>query len=254
MGATPSRAPNGAWIRIEAMKVGRTSSATGSRPAAAAPAAAGGGARAIADVTTVMGISEAEFTPKVRAAIMALMQEVESLRRELQRSQARIQHLEQLADQDPLAPVANRRAFVREMSRVMSYAQRYGTPSSILYFDLNGMKAINDGYGHAAGDKALLHVVNILIANVRESDIVGRIGGDEFSVLLVNASAEKAQEKARMLAHLIAATPFQWDGREINLSVACGAYCFKPGEDATTALANADKAMYADKQQHRETG
>ena len=78
-------------------------------------------------VTEVMGIPEAEFTPKVRAAIMALMEEVDKLRREVQQSQSRIAYLEQLADQDSLMPIANRRAFVRELSRMMSFAERYDT-------------------------------------------------------------------------------------------------------------------------------
>ncbi len=70
-------------------------------------------ARSIADVTSVMDIPETEFTPKVRAAILALMQEIESLREELRQSRSRVDHLEHLVDQDTLAPVANRRAFVR---------------------------------------------------------------------------------------------------------------------------------------------
>ena len=91
-----------------------------------------------------MGIPEAEFTPKVRAAIMALMEEVDRLRRELQQTPARIAYLEQLADEDSLPPIANRRAFVRELSRMMSFAERYDTPASVIYFDVNDLKVIND--------------------------------------------------------------------------------------------------------------
>ncbi len=76
--------------------------------------------QAVADVTSVLGIAEAEFSPKVRAAIMALMAEVEKLRRELEQSKRRISYLEELADQDTLAPIPNRRAFVRELSRMVS--------------------------------------------------------------------------------------------------------------------------------------
>ena len=239
------------------MKVGRRSSVGGARPVAAAapshapvPEAAG----EVADVTQIMGIPEAEFTPRVRAAILKLMEEVDRLRRELTRSQARIAHLEHLADEDPLAPIANRRAFVREMSRIMSYAQRYGTPASVLYFDLNGMKAINDSHGHAAGDEALLAVAKTLIENVRESDVVGRIGGDEFGVLMVHADQPAANAKAAALAELIAARPVHWQGHEIRLAVAYGAYCFKPDEDPTTALAEADRAMYDHKERSKKAG
>ena len=92
------------------------------------------------DVATVMGIPEAELTPKVRIAIAELMAEVQRLRDELGQSAKRVDYLEELADQDPLTPVLNRRAFVREMSRMISFAERYHGVSSVLYFDLNAMK------------------------------------------------------------------------------------------------------------------
>jgi len=78
-----------------------------------------------------LGISESELTPKVRGAIMQLMEEVQALRGELEQSRARIEYLERLADQDSPAPVANRRAFVRELSRIISFSERYNAPSSI---------------------------------------------------------------------------------------------------------------------------
>ncbi len=150
------------------------------------------------DVVDVMGIPPNEFTPKVQQAIMMLMAEVEKLRRELQQTQARIADLEQLADQDPLAPIANRRAFVRELSRMLSFAERYSTPSSIVYFDVNGLKGINDTYGHAAGDAVLGQVANTLTKNVRDSDYVARLGGDEFGVILTYTDADTAKGKAEL--------------------------------------------------------
>ena len=225
--------------------VSRLSAARARRSTSSAPA------RTVLDITTIMGVPEADLTPKVHTAIMALIGEVEKLRQELRTSRSRLEHLEVLADQDTLAPVANRRAFVREMSRIMSFSQRYGTPSGMLYFDLNGMKAINDTFGHTAGDQALLKVAHALLENVRESDLVGRLGGDEFGVLLAQADEETANEKAAILAQAISETPLIWEGAEIWLSVAYGIYCFKPGEDVGTALANADKAMYAHKQRSR---
>jgi len=83
---------------------------------------------ATADTASVMGIPEAELTPHVRAAITMLMEEVARLRDELRLTKRRISDLEELADTDALLPVINRRAFVRELSRMMSYAERYGTP------------------------------------------------------------------------------------------------------------------------------
>ena len=204
-------------------------------------------ARRINDVTSIMDIPEAELTPKVRAAIMSLMEEVERLREELKRNHSRVERLEQLADQDTLAPIANRRAFVREMSRIMAFSQRYGTASSVLYFDVDGLKIVNDTHGHAAGDAMLLFIATVLVENVRESDIVGRLGGDEFGVLLAQADKQGANEKAASLAAAVADEEFIWQGTRLPISLSYGAYSFKPGEDVSTALANADKAMYDNK-------
>lgn len=194
--------------------------------------------------TDIMGIPEAEFTPKVRAAIMTLMQEVDKLRRGLHQSQQRIAYLEQLADQDSLTPIANRRAFVRELSRMMSFAERYNTPSSVIYFDVNDLKVINDTLGHAAGDAVLAEVAQVLVKNVRDSDFVGRLGGDEFGVILAYTDQATANEKAAALGAAIAAHPVTWQGKTINISASWGAHSFQGGNDAAGALDAADKAMY----------
>jgi diguanylate cyclase (GGDEF)-like protein len=206
------------------------------------------------DAISIMGIPEAELTPKVRSAIMTLLQEVDRLRQDVEDGKKRVAFLEKLADQDTLVPIANRRAFVRELSRMIAFAERYSTPSSVLYFDINGLKIINDNLGHAAGDAAIRHVAAVLTGNVRESDTVGRLGGDEFGVLLANATLTAAQEKAAILAGKIEAVPFEWDGKHVPLRVAHGAYSFTGGEDAAKALAEADKAMYERKQAKKKDG
>ena len=176
--------------------------------------------RPIHDSMSIMGIPEPELTPKVRQALLTLMEDVGKLRADLERTRERLIHLERLADQDTLVPIANRRAFVRELSRVMSYTERYETPSSLIYFDVNSFKSINDTYGHAAGDQALLVVADILVNHIRESDLIGRLGGDEFGIILAHTDSAGALEKAETLAD----------------------------EDPSRALAEADRAMYVNKQ------
>jgi len=211
-------------------------------------------ARPISDTSSVLGIPDAELTEKVRAAIMRLMEEVETLRRELEQSRQRITYLEQLADQDALAPVANRRAFVRELSRIMAFAERYNTESSLIYFDVNGLKPINDTYGHPAGDATLMRIADVLVENVRESDVVGRLGGDEFAVILSQADAGTAAEKAAALVRTIEASPLEWNGAEIAIKVSYGVYTFRGGDTAGEALAAADRAMYEHKMAHKKAG
>lgn len=210
---------------------------------------AGGGqlAEAASDATDVMGVPEEELTPKVRAAFAQLMHEVDRLRGELEEARKRIGYLEELADQDALVPVVNRRAFVRELSRVMSYVERYGTPHSVLFFDINGMKQINDTLGHAAGDATLTHVAKVLHDHVRESDLVGRLGGDEFGVLLAQADPTVAHEKAEILAGAIRGAPMMWEGRSIQVTLSYGVHTLIAGDDPHSALSSADRRMYAHK-------
>ena len=205
------------------------------------------------DILNLAGLSETELTPKLRQAIMGLMAEVDALRRELGEARARIGYLERLADEDPLMPIANRRAFVRELTRMMSFAKRYGTTASIVYVDLNNLGHINDEHGHAAGDAALLQVAQIFLDNVRNTDVVGRLGGDELGVLLVQTDQTLAEQKAAQLAAAVAEKPLLWQGKEIPLGISYGVHSFSGGENAGEALDAADRAMYQAKRQ-RDAG
>ncbi|MHA6287595.1 GGDEF domain-containing protein [Maricaulis sp. CAU 1757] len=196
------------------------------------------------DAASIMGIPEAELTPNVQQALLSLMGEVDQLRQETERLRGRIRELESLADHDVLLPVLNRRAFVREVSKSLALAERHQTPSALLYLDLNGFKAINDTHGHAAGDAALHHVVSILGANVRETDSIGRLGGDEFGVLLTLTEMPGAEAKARELVRLVETTPFRHNGEVLEIGAAWGLQALKPGGQAEEAMAMADAAMY----------
>lgn len=238
------------------MKVGDSRGLGGpartSRPSSvrrAAPAGKASGARKIEDMASIMDIAPVDMTDKVRSAIMVLLEEVSVLRTELEAAQARLAEMELLVDQDPLIPIHNRRAFVREMSRLISFAQRYGTPSSLVYLDLNEIKKVNDEMGHAAGDQALLHVAEHLVRNIRDVDIVGRLGGDEFGVLLVQTEEKQAQAKAESLAKIISDTPLEWNGMTIPLSLAFGVTTFTEAASPNEALAAADRRMYENKRQ-----
>ena len=201
---------------------------------------------------SVLGIPEAEFTPRVRDAIMGLMTEVDSLRRELSSTKARLDEVEKTADQDGMLPLLNRRAFVRELTRYIAFTGRYNTPASLIYFDLNYLKRTNDQYGHAAGDAVLAHFAAVLQDHVRDSDCVGRLGGDEFGVLLSHANQEQALKKADALAEAVKSSPTIWNGHEIPVSFAYGAFELKSGDNPDTAMARADQAMYAQKRAQRD--
>ncbi|MDX2235994.1 MAG: GGDEF domain-containing protein [Hyphomonadaceae bacterium] len=175
-----------------------------------------------------------------REALEALIAERDRLKRALAEA-------ETLADRDALTNTLNRRAFMRELHRTLSTAERYGTPAAVLYIDLDGFKRINDGHGHAAGDAALKHVARLLRDQLRESDIVGRIGGDEFAIILNHASLEDARRKAEALERLLAGAPVVHAGVKHIVGASIGVHACRDAEDPETALARADEAMYAEK-------
>jgi diguanylate cyclase (GGDEF)-like protein len=203
------------------------------------------------DTAAFLGVSEAEMTPAVKGAVQTLLSEIDDLRGEVSRLKARLAEMEGLADRDALTPLLNRRAFMRELNRVRTFAQRYGSPASLIYFDLDGLKRINDRFGHAAGDAALLTAAERLKANVRESDVVARMGGDEFAVILVQADYETAQTKAAALATAVERDPMAFGDWSAPLHVSFGVCQISQEADPETLVAEADAAMYAHKRARR---
>jgi diguanylate cyclase (GGDEF)-like protein len=196
------------------------------------------------DSAAFLGLTEADLTPKVIEALQTLMTEIEDLRNEVSALKLRLNEAQNLADMDALTPVLNRRAFLREMKRVAAFAQRYGSPASVVFFDLDGFKRVNDRFGHAAGDQALKAVAKRLLNNVRESDVVGRMGGDEFAVLLAQADRETALTKARALADAVMGAPVEFGEWSAPLHISYGVREIEAGADPETALAEADAAMF----------
>lgn len=197
--------------------------------------------------TELAQISDSGLTPQARRALRRVLAENEALRRELDGARMQISQLERLADEDALTTIANRRAFIRELSRMIAFTRRYGPPSSVVYFDVNGLKQINDTHGHPAGDAALRHVAETLCKNVRSSDLVGRLGGDEFGVILAQTNQEQAMAKAAALAREICKRPVRWGKARLTVSAAYGVYSFAGSDDAQVAIEAADKAMYQQK-------
>ena len=193
------------------------------------------------------GIPDAELTPRVRAALASLSREVDGLKSEVEQIRTRLDLAARSADQDMLLPILNRRAFVREIARFIAFAERYGTPSSLLYFDLNNFKAVNDVYGHTAGDMVLRHFSDLIANNIRETDVLARLGGDEFGVILAHVTLEQAEKKGAALAQALLEHPPAVDGGSVKLSFAFGAYELRAGTNPDAAIAQADRAMYARK-------
>ena len=199
------------------------------------------------DTDALAGITQTDLPPAARSAVSRLMAELDRLKEELITAQKKVSELESRADEDTLLPVLNRRGFDRELERTLAYVKRHGTDVSLIYIDLDDFKSINDIHGHAAGDAALFHVADILIANVRRSDVVARLGGDEFAVLLHRADEEAAMMKADQLALALTSSGLVFEGKEIPMSLTAGTTQLRSNDTGTVALGRADKLMYAGK-------
>ncbi|MBV1698217.1 MAG: GGDEF domain-containing protein [Hyphomicrobiales bacterium] len=187
--------------------------------------------------------------PRRRAETAHLAAEVARLTAELAASRERITELEARIDVDPLTETLNRRGFERELKRSLAYANRYGVSAALIYLDLDGFKPVNDLYSHAAGDAVLEAVAATLLRQVRASDVVARIGGDEFAVLLWNASEASAAAKAAALEAAVFATPVRWGNSTLVVGASAGMAPISPLETPAEVLARADAAMYARKRE-----
>lgn len=191
-----------------------------------------------------LGLKRGDVSKPGLVALERLAAERDALKLQLAEAAA-------LADRDALAPVLNRRAFLRELHRTMSEVERYKTQAGVLYIDLDGFKSLNDSYGHSAGDAVLTYVGRLLMDSVRESDVVGRLGGDEFGVILNRATAEEARAKAALLSDKINGGVLTYAGVAHRVRASVGVHAIAMVEDPETAIARADEAMYADKYARR---
>ena len=173
-----------------------------------------------------------------------LISEISALRGKVAQLQERIEQLDLLAHEDSLVELPNRRGFMRALERMIDRVRRYKEKVALLFVDVDGLKLINDTLGHQAGDQALGQIARLLVSGVRKSDLVARIGGDEFAIILGYADEESARETANRLVNLIAASDFEHDGEVLPLSVAIGAAAIQEDDTPDTALARADHEMY----------
>jgi diguanylate cyclase (GGDEF)-like protein len=184
-------------------------------------------------------------------SVTVLLAENERLKRELAVARARVGELEARADIDPLLDILNRRGLERELKRALSLVKRYGTQAALMFVDLDGFKGINDRYGHGAGDALLKAVACELIGHVRASDVVGRIGGDEFGVIVWRVEEKQAIAKARELETLIARVSITHGRNQISVAASVGVASLVEDSTPADVIAAADQDMYTRKDGRR---
>lgn len=189
--------------------------------------------------------SIATFDPEARK-VFGVVQDI-SARKKIERE------LERLVQVDQLTGVFSRRHFMSLAERELARAIRYGEKISVLMVDIDRFKNVNDTYGHQVGDRVLREVGLIFWAILREADMVGRVGGEEFAVVLPQTEAAQAMEVAERLRHAVEHTAIPLDeGLPLGVSISVGVAPFSGSKTSfDTLLTQADKALYEAKHQGR---
>ena len=191
-----------------------------------------------------------KYTKKSRRENLEIVQEVAHiLAIALQQSKLN-RKIQLLAITDDLTGIYNRRQLIRLGQQEFKRARRYKSPLSLIMFDPDNFKNINDSYGHLAGDQVLIELTQRCAAEIREVDILGRYGGDEFIVILPETGINDAQMVAKRLLHAINKDPFTTDEGRVMLSISLGVTEISDDEndkELKDMINRADVALYAAK-------
>jgi diguanylate cyclase (GGDEF)-like protein len=146
---------------------------------------------------------------------------------------------------DPLTGITNRSGFMQNGGRLLQRCRHDGAPISVLMFDLDRFKAVNDSHGHAVGDAVIRNFCEVALAALRPSDVLGRLGGEEFAAVLPGSSIEAAYVRAERIRVAFAARCRIIGNRQIDATVSCGvAACPDASDTLDTLLEQADAALY----------
>ncbi len=192
-----------------------------------------------------------ELLARVSVAIR-LKLERDRLRQRAEELRRSAEAASEMSMTDALTGLLNRYGLQRALQRELSEARRYSRPLSCLLIDLDFFKAVNDTYGHAAGDAALRQAARVIADSVRGSDVVCRYGGEEFLVLAPETGVEGASALAEKIRHAFSARLFGEEGRVFPLTLSAGAAQLDPGESGNDMIARADEALYHAKQTGRD--
>ena len=185
--------------------------------------------------------------PKINTTLQFALLAMEEAEKRIKRQETRIKQLESLSVTDELTQLLNRRGFLQQFQLSLSISRRNKTGGSLMILDLDKFKQINDTYGHLAGDEVLKNVGIAISTVVRESDIVGRIGGDEFSILMPGASPVTVTKRISQIRSAISKVKFSWNHKNLIINGSIGRCDYLGHENEQEILNFADTSMYKQK-------
>lgn len=206
----------------------------------------GGGARALARIVARRPAAPGRAVRLRRSRLLAVRTLAASYAAALERLEL-VRRLAHLSTADPLTGLGNRRAFDEALAVELARARRTGAPVTLLMIDLDRFKGLNDAHGHAAGDRALVSVAEVLAAHARTEDHACRVGGEEFAVVLSGADAAAGREVADRIRRAVAARRMPTGRLTVSVGVATSDGWSDPGRLAATA----DRRLYAAKKAGR---
>lgn len=186
-----------------------------------------------------------------REVLLMALEAVSAAEAKISQQHKRIQYLENLSMSDEITGLLNLRGFKREVTRAIGLAKRYGYKAVMVYCDLDGFKAINDQFGHAAGDAVLAEVGEILNTYVRNTDVVARLGGDEFAMLLVEADPDKAALRVRALEAMLNSHIVDLPDGQVLIQASVGMTNVTGDTSVEEILNRADQDMYEHKRERK---
>jgi diguanylate cyclase (GGDEF)-like protein len=161
--------------------------------------------------------------------------------------------LQVMATTDPLTGVLNRRRLMEIATQVLDIARRERRSVAVIVVDLDHFKQVNDRLGHAAGDDVLASFARVLREQTRREDVIGRIGGEEFAIVLPRASLQTARDVAERIRMGLHNAEVSADGTVIPVTVSLGVAALRPGDESPDdLLKRADQALYAAKRRGRD--
>ena len=195
--------------------------------------------------------NEEERYQYAQSLIQQLTFKVQALEQDGEQLRERMAQTQQAAMRDPLTGLPNRKAYEERVAAEFARCRRYPTPLTMAVWDVDLFKSINDNYGHAAGDRVLRVIGELLGSNIRETDFVARYGGEEFVLLLPQTPMDVANTVCEKLRQLIAETPFHFQDKPVTITVSCGLAELQETETVQALFERADAAMYQAKQAGR---
>ena len=201
-----------------------------------------GGARIAVDQFAALAVDSIEDQ------LREIRRERDALRRENRVLKIAVAELERVSERDTLTPLFNRRYFLTAIHHRIARFERHAERAAVVFVDVNQLKLINDSFGHAAGDFALMEIAKRLAESIRATDVAARIGGDEFGLILDQSSEDGARAQINRLCDVLTAAPADYDGHQIALSACFGIAMLQTGMTESDILATADRDMYRNKQ------